>query len=70
MTNYCIGCGYITESEYIVCFSCSALNDVPECFAPITCGDDVCYLLPNGEMNLDGDCEHADAIYSLFPNTY
>lgn len=66
MTNYCINCGYTTDTAHIVCAECSLLNGVPECFVPITCGDDVCYVTANGEINLDGECQHAEVIHSVF----
>lgn len=67
MTNYCIACGFNTETAFIVCETCSILHDVPECFVPATCGDDVCYLQANGEINLDGEsCSHEKDFYSVF----
>lgn len=71
MTVYCVGCGFDTESALFVCESCSVMNSVPTCFVPATCGDDDCYLLPNGEINLDGvDCSHADDVHQLFSMSY
>ena len=58
---YCVGCGFTTSTKYVVCDNCSLLNNVSVTYVPATCGDDVCYLMPNGELNLDGEtCSHAD----------
>lgn len=69
MSKFCVGCGIVTDTDFIVCDDCSFTNDVATSFVPATCGDDDCYLLPNGEINLDGvDCSHADNFHSVFAN--
>lgn len=69
MRKYCVNCGYYTATEFILCADCAFINDVPESFVPVTCGDELCYCLPNGEINLDGDCSHADELDAILdPN--
>ena len=55
---YCVGCGFTTGTKYVVCDGCSLVNNVSVTYVPATCGDDVCYLQANGEINFDGDCSH------------
>ena len=69
MSNvYCVGCGFNTETEFVVCADCALVNGISETYVPETCGDDVCYLQANGEINLDGDCSHFNDFYVLFGN--
>lgn len=66
MTVYCISCGFNTYTSAMVCEDCSIANGVPTCFVPALCQDELCYVMPNGEINLDGDCDHADKFYEVF----
>lgn len=70
MTKYCVACGFKTNTDFMVCEDCSLIHDVPECFEPMTCQDDVCYLQANGEINLDGDCNHRRDFYLAFNPAY
>jgi hypothetical protein len=69
MQIFCVACSFDTETEFMVCWECSELNGVPECFVPDLCQDDLCYVLPNGEVNLDGNCDHAAAMSAIFKHT-
>ncbi len=73
--KYCVGCGFVMEDPAIdlasICYGCSASSsksvEFLSTWIPATCGDDVCYNT-NGEMNLDGDCSHADDFYAVMDN--
>ena len=56
--NYCFFCGYDTETQFNVCYTCKAITDVEYTYTPSVCGNYVCYVVGN-ELNLDSDeCEH------------
>jgi hypothetical protein len=69
-TVYCVVCGIDSETAKFVCESCAFIYEISEDFVPVTCQDSECYLLPNGEMNLDGDCEHSDQFHELLELNY
>ena len=45
------------------------MTDVDYTYTPDVCGDDVCYLV-DGELNLDGECIHAESFDLLAQLTY
>ena len=65
MTHYCVFCGFATDTDFITCADCATLLGICESFVPTTCGDDLCYCLPNGEVNFDGDCEHGSQFIDI-----
>jgi hypothetical protein len=67
--NYCFFCGYDTETAYNVCYTCKAMTDVDYTYTPSVCGDDVCYVV-DGELNLDGECVHAESFWQLLELTH
>jgi hypothetical protein len=62
--NYCFFCGYDSENAHNVCYTCKVMTDVDYTYTPSVCGDDVCYLV-DGELNLDGECIHAESFNQL-----
>lgn len=69
--SYCVFCGFDTESQYLVCDTCHLMTGAELSYRPAVCGDEVCYLLPNGELNLDGvNCEHARLFDQFAELTY
>ena len=69
--SYCVFCGFDTESQYLVCETCHLMSGAELSYRPAVCGDEVCYLLPNGELNLDGEtCTHSQDFDLLASQTY
>jgi hypothetical protein len=66
--NYCFFCGFDSENAYNVCDTCKVMADVEYTYTPSVCGDDVCYLV-DGELNLDGECVHAELFDQLLQLT-
>jgi hypothetical protein len=73
--KFCVACGFVLDMPEMdlasMCFSCTAFStkslEFLSTWVPATCGDDDCYNT-NGEMNLDGDCSHADDFYAVMDN--
>ena len=77
--KYCVACSMIMEMPDIdlvsMCFSCSAFStksiDFLRTWVPATCGDDVCYLDEQNQINLDGEtCSHLADFESVMDNFY
>lgn len=62
--NYCFFCGWKTETDYKVCYTCKVMADVEFTYTPEVCGDQNCYLVDN-DLNLDGECNHLTEFYKL-----
>ena len=71
---YCVFCGFDSESRFMVCETDAVVLGVKRSYVPVTCGDDVCYCLPNAEVNFDGDCGHYEIFRAklnrYFPSAY
>ena len=67
VTKYCVACGFRTDTEFLVCADCAEIHGCAVTYVPATCGDDVCYVSENGDLNFDGNCEH-EAAFDLVIN--
>jgi len=74
--KYCVACGLVLDMPEMdlasMCFGCSAFStkslEFLSTWIPATCGDDVCYLDEQNQMNLDGDCSHYEDFYAVMDN--
>ena len=75
--KYCVGCGFILDDPEFdyksLCCGCIAFSTLTsaqaETWVPAVCGDDVCHITDDGEINLDGEtCSHSDDFYAVMAN--
>jgi hypothetical protein len=74
--KYCVACGFLMDlpdSDLVsMCYGCTAFStksvEFLSTWIPATCGDDVCYIDEQNQMNLDGDCSHYEDFYAVMDN--